>query len=280
MEVVTRISEIQFFIRKAKESGQTIGFVPTLGYFHKGHLSLMQRAREENDFVMVSIFVNPTQFGEGEDYLKYPRDLRQDKKLAEEMGVDLIFSPQVSEMYPAGFSTFINVENLTTHLCGISRPTHFRGVTTIVAKLFNIITPDCAYFGQKDYQQLVVIRQMVNDLNLNIKIVSLPIVREKDGLALSSRNSYLNSSERKSALILYKSLQKAKEMMKSGERKTKKIIGEMEKMIRKEKLAKIDYMSICNPQTLEDVEEVKGETLVALAIWIGKTRLIDNILLR
>jgi pantoate--beta-alanine ligase len=277
MKVINKINQMKKYVEKAKKAGKTIGFVPTMGYLHEGHLSLMRRARKENNLLIISIFVNPAQFGEGEDYKEYPRDLKRDKKLAREVGTDVIFAPSAREMYPRGYSTFVNVEKLSEYLCGLSRPLFFRGVTTVVAKLFHIIGPTRAYFGEKDFQQLVIIKRMVKDLNLNVEVISLPLIREKDGLALSSRNSYLNSKERSSSLILYKSLEKARKMIESGERKSRKIISQMEKMIREEKLTKIDYLKICDPETLEDVQRIEDKTLIALAVWIGKTRLIDNI---
>jgi pantoate--beta-alanine ligase len=278
MKVINKINQMKKYVERAKKTGKTIGFVPTMGYLHEGHLSLMRRARKENDLLIVSIFVNPAQFGEGEDYNEYPRDLKRDKKLAREVGTDVIFAPSVREMYPRGYSTFVQEEKLSGHLCGLSRPLFFRGVTTVVTKLFNIVGPTRAYFGEKDSQQLLIIKRMVKDLNLNVKIVSLPLIREKDGLALSSRNFYLNSKERSSSLILYKSLEKARKLIESGERNSRKIISQMEKMIREEKLTKIDYLKICDPETLEDVQRIKGRTLIALALWIGKTRLIDNMI--
>ena len=280
MKVISKIDQMKKYVQKAKKAGKTIGFVPTMGYLHQGHLSLMRRARTENSLLIISIFVNPAQFGEGEDYNEYPRDLRRDKKLARELGTDLIFAPSVRQMYPRGYSTFVQEEKLSKHLCGLSRPAFFRGVTTVVAKLFNIVNPTRAYFGQKDFQQLVIIKRMVKDLNLNVKIISLPLIREKDGLALSSRNSYLNRKERKSSLVLHQSLKKAKKLVESGERDSRKIVNQMKRIIREEKLAKIDYLKICDPQTLEDVEKIEGRTLVALAVWIGKTRLIDNMVIK
>ena len=277
MKVVSKISEMR---RWAQKAGKTIGFVPTMGYLHEGHLSLMRRARKENELLVISIFVNPAQFGEGEDYEDYPRDLRGDRKLARETGTDIIFAPSVRQMYPRGYSTFIDEEKLSRNLCGLSRPVFFRGVTTVVAKLFNIVNPTRAYFGRKDFQQLMIVKQMVRDLNLDVRIVSLPIVREKDGLALSSRNSYLGRKERKSSLVLYKSLKEARALVRSGERDSRKVISRMKRIIAHEKVRKIDYLKICNPETFEDVKKVEGITLIALAAWIGKTRLIDNIVIR
>jgi len=227
----------------------------------------------------VSIFVNPTQFGPKEDYDSYPRDLEGDKEKVDLVGGDIIFAPSVSEMYPEGYLTYINVEGITETLCGLSRPGHFRGVATVVAKLLNIVRPHKAFFGQKDYQQSVVIKRMVKDLNMDTDIVVLPTVREPDGLAMSSRNSYLSKEERKSATILYKALMMASDMVKTGERDSKKICSEMRRMISKEPLANIDYIAITDPDSLQDIAEIKGKTLIALAVRIGNTRLIDNILI-
>ena len=270
---------MQSLSQRIREEGKTISFVPTMGYLHQGHLSLIRQARKDGQVLIVSIFVNPTQFGAGEDYSRYPRDLERDKKLAEQEGVDILFVPSSKEMYPQGYHTFIEVEKLSAPLCGRSRPGHFRGVVTIVAKLFNIVSPHIAYFGQKDAQQALLIKRVVNDLNMDIEIKVLPIVREKDGLALSSRNEYLNPEERRAALVLYKSLQEAQRRLDSGERDSRKIIQRMEEIIKREKLARIDYVSIVDGETLEDRGRIGGKTLIALAVWIGKTRLIDNLAL-
>ncbi|MCD5402083.1 pantoate--beta-alanine ligase [candidate division NPL-UPA2 bacterium] len=278
MEFVKKISLMQSLSQRIREEGKTISFVPTMGYLHQGHLSLIRQARKDGQVLIVSIFVNPTQFGAGEDYSRYPRDLERDKKLAEQEGVDILFVPSSKEMYPQGYHTFIEVEKLSAPLCGRSRPGHFRGVVTIVAKLFNIVSPHIAYFGQKDAQQALLIKRVVNDLNMDIEIKVLPIVREKDGLALSSRNEYLNPEERRAALVLYKSLQEAQRRLDSGERDSRKIIQRMEEIIKREKLARIDYVSIVDGETLEDRGRIGGKTLIALAVWIGKTRLIDNLL--
>ncbi len=278
MQVVTKVSDLREYVKKAKRGGKTIGFVPTMGYFHQGHLSLMQKARKVCDEVIISIFVNPLQFGPNEDLKDYPQDMGEDLKKAKKVGVDLVFAPQIKEMYPEGFSTYVEVSgNLTSTLCGRSRPLFFKGVTTVVAKLFELVRPDKAFFGQKDYQQLKVIEKMVKELNMDIEIVSLPIVREKDGLALSSRNTYLNKEERKRALVLYNSLSLAKELIKSGEEKARKVKKEMEKLIKPK--GEIDYIAIANPETLKEVEGIKGKVLVALAVKIGKARLIDNMII-
>ncbi len=278
MEFVKKISRMQALSQQLREEGKTICFVPTMGYFHPGHLSLMHQAGKDGDVLVVSIFVNRTQFGAGEDYERYPQDIERDKRLAGKEGVDIIFAPSSKEMYPEGYSTFIEVEKLSGLLCGRSRPGHFRGVATVVSKLFNIVKPSRAYFGQKDAQQALIIERMVNDLNLDIEIHLLPIVREEDGLALSSRNEYLNPEERRAAPVLYKSLQEAQRMLNSGERNGREIVRRMEGIVKKESLAKIDYISIVDGETLEDRESIEGKILLALAVWIGKTRLIDNII--
>ncbi len=277
MKIINTIKDIRSAVKHARENGKTIGFVPTMGYLHEGHLSLVKKAKEENDLVVVSIFVNPTQFGEGEDFETYPRDLERDSNLVKSVGADIVFAPLVIEMYPPGASTYVEIaSDITAKLCGASRPGHFKGVTTIVTKLFNIVTPDKAYFGQKDAQQVAVIEQMVRDLCFGVEIVPCPIVREEDGLAMSSRNTYLNSDERKAATILSKALAKAEELIGSGERNASKIRKTITEKIESEPLADIDYIKIVNARTLESVEEVEGDTLIALAVKIGKTRLIDN----
>lgn len=266
---------------KIREEGKSIGFVPTLGALHQGHLSLMQRARRENDILIISIFINPTQFGPGEDYKRYPRPFEKDKSLARREDVDIIFYPSVSEMYGKGYSTYVEVEKFSKRLCGLFRPGHFKGVTSVVCKLFNIVKPHVAYFGQKDYQQLRIIKRMVEDLNMEVEIRECAIVREPDGLAISSRNSYLSSQERKEALSLYRALKCAKSLIKAGS-SISNIISEMEEIIQKEPHAKIDYIEIVDSLTLEDVKTIKPgkKVLVALAVWIGNTRLIDNILVK
>jgi pantoate--beta-alanine ligase len=276
MKIIVSPKEIQTYCNQVRAEGKTIGLVPTMGAFHDGHLSLMRSARVENDLVVTSIFVNPTQFGPKEDFNAYPRDLESDSKLASQVGVDVIFAPTVNDMYPNGYATFVNVERITEKLCGASRPGHFRGVTTVVAKLFNIIRPHKAYFGQKDAQQCVVIKRMAEDLNFDIDILIMPTIRETDGLAMSSRNKYLNVQERQSALVLSKSLSMAQDMIKSGQINVVDILHNMKQMIEAEPLAKIDYISIVDGETLDDIREIKANTLIALAVFIGKTRLIDN----
>ncbi len=258
------------------KTGKEVGFVPTMGYLHEGHLSLIRRARSENDVVVVSIFVNPTQFGPNEDFDRYPRDLRRDEELCKREGVDFIFYPSVEEMYPEGFSTFVEVEKLTENLCGKSRPGHFRGVATVVTKLLNIVHPTRAYFGEKDFQQLQVIKRLVRDLNIPVEIVGCPIVREEDGLAMSSRNVYLNKEERKSALSLYQGLRLAKELFERGERNPSVIRKKVKEFILSHPKTKIDYVEIVSPEDLKPVKEVKEGDVIALAVFVGKTRLIDN----
>jgi pantoate--beta-alanine ligase len=276
MRVVHTIAEARA-VRRALPG--TWGFVPTMGYLHEGHLSLVRRARAENDRVAVSIFVNPTQFGPHEDYARYPRDLERDLRLLEPLGVDLVFVPSVEEMYPPGFQTWVIVEEVSRPLEGASRPGHFRGVATVVAKLFNILQPDRAYFGQKDAQQTVVIRRMVQDLNIPVEIVICPTVREPDGLAMSSRNTYLNPEERRAATVLFRALQAAKVRYEAGERDAERLREAMREVIRAEPLARIDYVSVAHPETLQELERVEGPALLSLAVYIGTTRLIDNLML-
>ncbi|GAB6099799.1 pantoate--beta-alanine ligase [Halanaerocella petrolearia] len=279
MEIYTTISEIKEFIKSQKLAGEEIGFVPTMGYLHQGHLSLMKEARQDNDIVIASIFVNPTQFGPDEDYKEYPRDLDRDAELAAEVGADIIFAPDVDEIYSPNAATTVQVEGLTDKLCGACRPGHFTGVCTIVSKLFNIVNPDRAYFGQKDAQQVLVIKRMVKDLNFDLDIVTVPIVREEDGLAVSSRNKYLNQAERGAAIVLYKSLQLAQGLIEDGVTSSLVIKEQMLRQLTQESLAKVDYVEVVNQDTLEKVEEVQGKVLIALAVYIGETRLIDNLML-
>ena len=269
--------EMQKFSLNEKIKGKKISFVPTMGYLHEGHLSLMRRAREYGDILVVSIFVNPTQFGPNEDLDRYPRDFEGDTEKCKSVGVDVIFYPTNENMYDKDFQTYVTVEKVTKNLCGLSRPIHFRGVATVVSKLFNIVLPDYAFFGEKDFQQLVVIKQMVKDLNFPVKVIGCPIVREEDGLAMSSRNAYLNEEERKQALCLYKSILRVKELFNSGERNAKKLIEEAKKIINEHPLAEIDYVKIVDINTMEDIKgEIDKDALYALAVKIGKTRLIDN----
>lgn len=277
MKIAETINELKEIIKSNRKAGKTIGFVPTMGYLHQGHLSLIQAAKKENDFVVVSVFVNPTQFGVGEDLEAYPRDLERDARLSEAAGADVIFHPSVEEMYPGKYLTYVEVEEITKKLCGISRPTHFKGVTTVVNKLFNIVQPDKAYFGQKDAQQVAVIQKMVKDLNMNLEIIPCPIVREEDGLAMSSRNTYLTPEQRKAALILSKSLFAVKEMINDGCKDAAELKKFITSSISSEPLANIDYIEIVDAVTLDDISTLKGSILVALAVKFGKTRLIDNI---
>ncbi|MBO5336395.1 MAG: pantoate--beta-alanine ligase [Lachnospiraceae bacterium] len=276
MQIVSTIKEVRTQVKEWKKQGLTIGFVPTMGYLHEGHASLMHRAKKECDKVVASIFVNPMQFGVNEDLDSYPRDLQADAKLCESIGVDLIFHPEVEEMYEQGFCSFVDMNGLTKELCGKSRPIHFRGVCTVVSKLFNIVTPDKAFFGQKDAQQLAVIRRMVKDLNMDIEIVGCPIIREEDGLAKSSRNTYLNEEERKAALILSQTICLGERLVRDGVRDAKALVDAMKENIAREPLAKIDYVEVVSMDTIEKIELLEGAVLVAMAVYIGKTRLIDN----
>ena len=276
MKLVKKISEVKDTVKEWKKEGLSIGFVPTMGYLHEGHGSLITKARENNDRVVVSIFVNPMQFGENEDLDSYPRDIDKDSAYVEELGGDLIFNPEPSEMYNDGFCSYVDMSVLTEELCGLSRPVHFRGVCTVVNKLFNIVQPDRAYFGQKDAQQLAIIKRMVKDLNMNLEIIGCPIVREEDGLAKSSRNTYLNPEERKAALVLNKSLKLGKELLDSGCRDANEVRNVIIENIEKEPLAKIDYVKVVDGLTMQQVEKIEKEVLVAIAVYIGKTRLIDN----
>ena len=280
MKLIKSISSVKKQIKKAKKNGQRVGFVPTMGYLHDGHLSLVREAVKECDIVIASIFVNPSQFGAGEDYSRYPRDLKRDLRLAQQAKVDIVFTPSVKSMYSNGCQAYVSVEKLSKVLCGISRPAHFKGVTTVVAKLFNIVEPDTAYFGQKDAQQAIIIDRMIKDLNMNVRLKMLPIIREKDGLAMSSRNIYLNKTDRKNAAVLYKSLKEAKRLINSGIRNSKKIIRVMQKMISSTPGARIDYISIVDTEGLKPAKEIKGRLLIALAVYFGKTRLIDNIIVK
>lgn len=280
MDIIRRTHIMQQICQNLKKKGNKIAFVPTMGALHFGHLSLIRRANQMAHNTIVSIFVNPLQFGPNEDYDRYPRDLTKDSEALKELNVNFIFAPDVNNIYIEGFSTEIINSTLGNILCGKSRPGHFKGVLTVVAKLFNITQPDFAIFGQKDYQQLVLIKRMVQDLNFPVEIISCPIVRESDGLAMSSRNVYLSPEERKAATILYKSIQKAEEKVLSGEDNLETIKKEVKKIISKEPLASIDYVEIVHPLTLETVEKLKGEAVLLLAVYIGKTRLIDNVILK
>ncbi|MTI49338.1 MAG: pantoate--beta-alanine ligase [Firmicutes bacterium] len=278
MKILNTVDDIREEIKAARKVNKSVGLIPTMGFLHEGHLSLIKNARKENDIVVVSIFVNPTQFGPNEDLESYPRDLDRDRKLVEEAECDLLFVPEVDEMYPSGYKTYVEVEgNITKRLCGESRKGHFKGVTSVVSKLFNIVSPDRAYFGQKDAQQVAVIEQMVRDLNFDIEIISCPIVREEDGLALSSRNIYLKPMEREDATILSKSLFKAKEMIENGEKDAKIIKDFVTYNIMTVEYAKIDYVEVVSARTLEEIRTIEGDVLIAVAVKIGEPRLIDNI---
>ena len=278
MKIVGTVKEVREQVKEWNKQGLSVGFVPTMGYLHEGHKSLMDAARKGNDKVVVSIFVNPMQFGPTEDLATYPRDLDHDAALCESAGVDLIFHPEAEEMYEKDFCSFVDMTGLTEGLCGKTRPIHFRGVCTVVNKLFNIVTPDHAYFGQKDGQQLAVIKRMVRDLNMDIEIVGCPIIREEDGLAKSSRNTYLSSEERKAALILSKTVALGKELAKT-EKDANKVVEAMKKNIETEPLAKIDYVEAVDALSMAPVEKLEGTCMLAMAVYIGKTRLIDNTLI-
>jgi len=280
MKLVTTISELRALLAEARHAGRTIGLVPTMGALHEGHLSLVRAAKAQTDFVVVSLFVNPLQFGPKEDLAKYPRNLEHDRELLEREGAHVLFAPAVEEMYPAGAVTYITVEALSQRLDGVSRPGHFRGVTTVVAKLFHIVEPSRAYFGQKDSAQHAILRRMVRDLNFPVEIVVCPIVREPDGLALSSRNAYLNGSERQQALILSRTLRQMREHFANGEHDAAKLIASGQSFLASKPGARLDYLAIVDPDTLEPVTRITQPTLVAIAAWVGSTRLIDNIVLR
>lgn len=276
MQLVHTIDEVRAQVKAWKQEGLSVGLVPTMGYLHDGHKSLIERAVKENDRVVVSDFVNPTQFGENEDLGSYPRDIKRDAALCEAAGVELLFNPTPEEMYYKDNCTFVDMNRLTDVLCGKTRPIHFSGVCSVVTKLFHIVTPDHAYFGQKDAQQLAVVRRMVRDLNFDLEIVGCPIIREEDGLAKSSRNTYLSEEERKAAVILHKGLVKGEEMVRAGEKDVKKVLNTITEIIESEPLAKIDYVEAVDFDNIETIDTIEGSVLVAVAVYIGKTRLIDN----
>jgi pantoate--beta-alanine ligase len=290
MEVVETVERIRTIISQTKSAGKKIGFVPTMGALHEGHFSLIRAAKEQCRFVVVSIFVNPTQFGPGEDIDKYPRPFDADVNACKSMGVDVVFAPTVEQMYPVRGKTsngmypqknltWVGVEKLGKPLCGRSRPGHFKGVATVCTKLFNIVQPDIAFFGQKDAQQAIVVQRMITDLNMPLKIVVCPTVRERDGFVMSSRNAYLTAEQRKDAVLLYAALQKAEVFIAAGERRSSKLISEMEKILKISRQIKIEYISIVDAKTLDELDEVKGKVLIALAVKIGLARLIDNIII-
>lgn len=280
MKIITQINEMRSIVKDIKSQGMSIGFVPTMGYLHEGHLSLVRESLRKADVTVVSIFVNPAQFGPREDFKEYPRDMNRDSEILEKEGVDYLFAPATDEMYPEGYKTYVEVHDLQDKLCGRSRPGHFRGVCTVVLKLFNIINPDISFFGQKDAQQAIILKRMVQDLNLEVKIEVLPIIREEDDLALSSRNTYLSQKERKAALSLSKSLKEAQSMIENGQRDSEAIIKRMIEIINMEPLAKIDYVEIVDLDKLNPVTRIEKEALVALGVFIGEVRLIDNTILR
>jgi len=275
---IDTIEDVHAYVAGCRKRGLRVGFVPTMGAFHAGHLSLIRQARRENGAVVVSVFVNPLQFSAGEDYDRYPRRLEQDAKMAESEGADVVFAPSVAEMYPKGFDTYVDQSDLPSKLCGAFRPGHFRGVMSIVCKLFSIVKPDVAYFGQKDYQQFLIIRRMATDLNLEVEVRMLPTVREEDGVAMSSRNAYLGPKQRKDATCLVRALRLAEERVGAGESSAARVAAEMRRLIQRVKGTRVEYVAIVNSDTLEPVKEIKGRTLIALAVRIGKARLIDNII--
>lgn len=277
MKIATTIAEVRAQVREWKQQGLTVGLVPTMGYLHEGHASLVKTSVQQCDRTVASVFLNPTQFGPGEDLETYPRDFERDCALLTECGCDMVFHPEVSEMYPDGFATFVEVQSdMPRQLCGKTRPIHFRGVCTVVSKLFNIVTPDKAFFGQKDAQQLAIIRRMVLDLSMGIEIVGCPIIREADGLAKSSRNTYLSAEERKAALVLSRAVKLGQELVQNGEKNADAVVNAMCALIEQEPLARIDYVSAVDGLTMLPVHEINGGELIAMAVYIGKTRLIDN----
>ncbi|MDI6731373.1 MAG: pantoate--beta-alanine ligase [Candidatus Margulisbacteria bacterium] len=278
MRTIKDLKEMRAFSERAKNHGKKIGFVPTMGSLHEGHLSLVAAAKRKSDIVVVSIFVNPMQFGPNEDFKHYPRHLRHDINLLKNFEIDALFLPEANKLYPDKFAAAVEVGELSKKMCGKSRPAHFRGVTTVLTKLFNIVVPDLAFFGEKDYQQLIIVRRLVQDLNLPIEIISQPTVRDFDGLALSSRNKLLNVKERRSATILHKALSMAKTEIETGERDVNKILFRMRSLIGSEPTVRLDYIVIAHPETLEDVKAIKGKLLIALAAYVGTTRLIDNLM--
>ncbi|GIV19782.1 MAG: pantothenate synthetase [Armatimonadota bacterium] len=277
MQVARTVREVRAWTKLARADGKTIGFVPTMGYFHEGHLSLMRRAKTECDLCVVSLFVNPTQFGPSEDFQRYPRDFARDAAMAESVGVDLLFAPEVEEMYPEGYQTYVEVTEVTRRLEGAARPGHFRGVATVCTKLFNIVQADRAYFGKKDYQQMKVIQRMVRDLNIPTEVVPCETVREPDGLAMSSRNVYLNADERRAATVLYRALRAGRDAVLAGERDGKKVQTLVEQVIATEPLVHTEYVDVADAETLEPLTELRGEVLISLAARVGVARLIDNI---
>jgi pantoate--beta-alanine ligase len=280
MDVITSIHKMKLFSAQARAMNKSIAFVPTMGFFHAGHLSLMREGKRQGDLLVVSLFVNPTQFSPSEDFEKYPRDFARDSQMAEEVGVDALFTPEAGEMYPPDHQTFVRVTEVTRGLCGRSRPTHFQGVATVVAMLFNIVMPHVAIFGEKDFQQLVTIQQMAEDLHMDVEVLGMPIIREADGLAMSSRNAYLKSEERKAALSLHRSLNRAQELISKGEHGAGPLIKEVSEVIQSEPLVKMDYVEVCDARTLEPVDRIDKDAVFAVAAYVGKVRLIDNFVYR
>ncbi|MCX5668415.1 MAG: pantoate--beta-alanine ligase [Candidatus Omnitrophica bacterium] len=276
MKTIENISRMSTFVKMMKKEGKSISLVPTMGYLHEGHLSLVKAAKKHTDVVIMSIFINPIQFGPKEDFEKYPRDLKRDEEMAREAGVDVIFYPSLKDMYPEGYATYVTVEKLTGNLCGESRPEHFRGVATVVTKLFNIVKPEVAYFGQKDMQQAMMVKKMASDLNMGVEVKMMPVVREKDGLAMSSRNIYLSDAERRDAAVLYQSLKNAEMLVKNGERDARKVTKAVEDMIKSKQSARIEYVKLVDAGELSDVKMITGEIALAVAVFFGETRLIDN----
>jgi pantoate--beta-alanine ligase len=279
-EVATTVKQVRSAVCEARHADKRVGLVPTLGALHDGHVSLLRAARAENGFVVVSLFVNPTQFGPGEDYESYPRPMEKDLTICRQAGVALVFAPPPEEMYPAGFATTVHVAGLTEKMCGASRPGHFDGVCTVVAKLFGIVRPDAAYFGEKDAQQLAIVRRMARDLNLAVEIRACPLVRDADGLATSSRNKYLSAPERASALVLIRALAQARERIEAGERDAASVADGVRRLVGEESGVALEYVAVVDPDTLADLERIEDRALVALAARVGRTRLIDNVLLR
>ena len=280
IKIAKTVDEVRETVAKWRSNGESVGLVPTMGYLHAGHQSLIKKSVEQNDHTVVSVFVNPIQFGPNEDLEAYPRDLERDAELCETTGAELIFNPEPEEMYKDGFVSFVDMNGLTNHLCGLSRPVHFRGVCTVCTKLFMIVGPDRAYFGQKDAQQLAVIKRMVKDLNMPLEIVGCPIVREEDGLAMSSRNTYMNAEERKAALILSKSIKLGQQLIEDGERSAEVVRNKMTELLETEPMADVEYVNVVNNLTMEDISQVEGEILVAIAVKINnKVRLIDNFMM-
>jgi pantoate--beta-alanine ligase len=277
MKIIRTVAKIEALSREIRALGKRIGLVPTMGSLHEGHLSLVRECRAKSDVTVVSIFVNPAQFGPKEDLGSYPRDLDRDAGLLEKEGVDYVFHPEPSDMYPEGYRTYVAVEDLEDRLCGRSRPGHFRGVCTVVLKLFNIVRPDAAYFGWKDAQQVIILRRMAADLDLDVRVEALPLVRDADGLALSSRNSYLSAEERKAALVLSRSLAEARRMIEEGERDAGAVSGRIKEAVADEPRARLDYVEVVDPVNLRPLDLIDGEALIAMAVHIGRTRLIDNV---